>query len=85
MDGSASGHRYPRPVTASETPTGAVLDVPALAKELGARFAESGHELYLVGGTVRDLILGRPAPDWDTLARRPRSCRGGPTASTSSA
>ncbi len=48
------------------TPSGAVFpDVPALAKELGARFADAGHELYLVGGTVRDLLLGRTAPDWD--------------------
>jgi poly(A) polymerase len=44
---------------------GAALDVPPLAKELGARFADAGHELYLVGGTVRDLLLGREAPDWD--------------------
>jgi poly(A) polymerase len=44
---------------------GAALDVPTLAETLGARFAEAGHELYLVGGTVRDLLLGREAPDWD--------------------
>jgi poly(A) polymerase len=44
---------------------GAALDVPPLAKELGARFADAGHELYLVGGTVRDQLLGRHARDWD--------------------
>lgn len=44
---------------AEQMPTGALLDVPALAKDLGARFAEAGHELYLVGGSVRDLLLGR--------------------------
>jgi poly(A) polymerase len=43
---------------ASRSP-GAVLEVPPLAKELGARFAEAGEELYLVGGTVRDLLLQR--------------------------
>ena len=42
-----------------------VVDVPAIAKELGARFADAGHELYLVGGSVRDLILGRPTIDLD--------------------
>jgi poly(A) polymerase len=44
---------------------GAVLDVPPLAKELGARFAEAGHELYLVGGMVRDMLLGSGTPDFD--------------------
>ncbi|RVW02355.1 CCA tRNA nucleotidyltransferase [Rhodococcus spongiicola] len=32
---------------------------------LGARFAEAGHELYLVGGSVRDAILGRLGTDLD--------------------
>ena len=41
--GSASGRRYPRSVIVSQTPTGAVLDVPAIAKELGVRFADAGH------------------------------------------
>jgi poly(A) polymerase len=44
---------------------GAVLDVPALARELGARFVDAGHELYLVGGSVRDIVRGKPFPDWD--------------------
>ena len=47
---------------ADQTPSGAGLDVPSIAKELGVRFAEAGHELYLVGGSVRDLLLHRPSP-----------------------
>jgi poly(A) polymerase len=47
------------------TPPGAVLQVDPLARELGDRFAEAGHELYLVGGVVRDLVLGRLADDTD--------------------
>ncbi len=39
-------------------------DLPLFAK-LGARFAEAGHELALVGGPVRDAFLGRKAPDLD--------------------
>lgn len=33
--------------------------------ELGARFAEAGHELALVGGPVRDAMLGRRSNDLD--------------------
>ena len=39
--------------------------VHPLAVELGRRFAAAGHELYLVGGSVRDVVLGRDAPDLD--------------------
>jgi poly(A) polymerase len=44
---------------------GAVLEVDPLAIELGERFSTAGHQLYLVGGVVRDLVLGRAAPDAD--------------------
>jgi poly(A) polymerase len=35
------------------------------ARDLGRRFALAGHELYLVGGTVRDTLLGRASTDVD--------------------
>ena len=38
---------------------------PPLAIELGSVFAAAGYELALVGGTVRDLLLGRPSADLD--------------------
>jgi poly(A) polymerase len=38
---------------------GARLEVPAIATELGERFAAAGFELYLVGGVVRDMLLRR--------------------------
>ncbi len=44
---------------------GALLDVPPLAIELGERFRLAGYELYLVGGVVRDLLLGRDHGDLD--------------------
>jgi poly(A) polymerase len=37
---------------------GALLEVPPIAKELGERFRLAGHELVIVGGAVRDLLLG---------------------------
>ena len=42
---------------------GRLVDVYPEARELGERFAAAGHELYLVGGTVRDTLLagGDPA------------------------
>ncbi len=36
---------------------GQLVDVFPEARELGERFAAAGHELYLVGGTVRDALL----------------------------
>lgn len=44
---------------------GALLEVPPVARELGERFRLAGHELYLVGGVVRDLLLGRTHGDLD--------------------
>ncbi|MGI8696391.1 MAG: CCA tRNA nucleotidyltransferase [Mycobacteriales bacterium] len=36
-----------------------------VADALGARFAAAGHELHLVGGSVRDALLGRLGDDLD--------------------
>jgi poly(A) polymerase len=41
-------------------------------RELGAMFAAAGHDLYLVGGSVRDAVLRRLSPDLDfTTDARP--------------
>ena len=52
----------PRPREAAARLLSAVS--PA-ASELGARFAREGHELALVGGSVRDVFLGRDPGDLD--------------------
>jgi poly(A) polymerase len=39
--------------------TGALLDVDPLAVDLGERFRVAGFRLVLVGGSVRDLVVGR--------------------------
>jgi poly(A) polymerase len=41
------------------------LRVPEPLERLGEAFREAGHELYLVGGYVRDALLGRAHPDVD--------------------
>ncbi|GAA1850141.1 CCA tRNA nucleotidyltransferase [Asanoa iriomotensis] len=42
-----------------------LIRVSPVADELGRRFAKAGHELHLVGGSVRDALLGRLGDDLD--------------------
>jgi poly(A) polymerase len=51
-------------MTAARSPAD-LIAVPAEAERLGAAFEAVGHELHLVGGTVRDALMGRPAVDLD--------------------
>jgi poly(A) polymerase len=49
-----------------------LLRIAPIADELTARFAGAGHQLYLVGGSVRDALLGRLSSDLDfTTDARP--------------
>jgi poly(A) polymerase len=49
-----------------------MLQVPEVADDLAARFTAAGHRLYLVGGSVRDALLGRAVSDLDfTTDARP--------------
>ncbi|MDQ5810442.1 MAG: CCA tRNA nucleotidyltransferase, partial [Actinomycetota bacterium] len=41
------------------------LEIPEPLVRLGEAFRGAGHELYLVGGYVRDALLGREHPDAD--------------------
>jgi poly(A) polymerase len=41
------------------------MDSELLAKQVIARLRAAGHQAWLVGGCVRDLLLGRPAKDFD--------------------
>jgi poly(A) polymerase len=42
-----------------------MLRISPLADDLGTLFAHSGHELALVGGSVRDALLGHAGDDFD--------------------
>lgn len=42
-----------------------LLDIPQPAIELGERFQKAGHQLFLVGGAVRDAVLERPVDELD--------------------
>jgi poly(A) polymerase len=42
-----------------------LMRVSPVADELGRRFVAAGHELHLVGGSVRDALLGRLGDDLD--------------------
>jgi poly(A) polymerase len=42
-----------------------LIRLAPVADELGRRFAKAGHELHLVGGSVRDALLGRLGDDLD--------------------
>jgi len=42
---------------------GQLIDAHPEARELGERFEAAGHELYLVGGSVRDTLLARVEDD----------------------
>jgi poly(A) polymerase len=42
-----------------------LLRIAPVVDELGTRFADAGHEIALVGGPVRDILLGRGSKDLD--------------------
>ena len=41
------------------------IKIPVILQKFYAIFAQHGYEAYLVGGAVRDMLLGKPASDWD--------------------
>ena len=54
------------------TSPGTSIDVPASVQAVLDRLWTHGHAAYVVGGSVRDALLGRAAKDWDlTTDARP--------------
>jgi poly(A) polymerase len=65
-DTSAASAAQRRDLTAVQRNAVAeLLRVSPVADELGRRFTAAGHELHLVGGSVRDALLGRLGDDLD--------------------
>lgn len=53
-----------------------LVKIAPVAEELAERFSAAGHKLYLVGGSVRDALLGRLGTDLDfTTDARPEQVR----------
>src|SRR5690606_21283619 len=48
-----------------------LLRIAPVVDELGRRFRDAGHELALVGGSVRDALLGRLGKDLDFTTSAP--------------
>ncbi|MBR3307676.1 MAG: HD domain-containing protein [Lachnospiraceae bacterium] len=50
--------------------------IPAGAAEILERLRDAGYEAYVVGGCVRDCLLGRTPADWDiTTSARPQQIK----------
>ena len=41
------------------------VELPKSVQEILNKFNKTGYEIYIVGGAVRDIIMGRPTNDWD--------------------
>lgn len=41
------------------------VKIPVELKKMHEIFSKNGYEAYLVGGAVRDMLLGKDASDWD--------------------
>lgn len=41
------------------------IDLPKSVKEILDKFDKAGYEIYIVGGAVRDILMGRSTNDWD--------------------
>ncbi len=52
------------------------IQIPEKAKYIIETIQNAGFEAYVVGGCVRDSILGRPPEDWDiTTSARPEQVK----------
>lgn len=41
------------------------FSIPTEVGVISKKFEEAGYEIYIVGGAVRDMVMGKPVMDWD--------------------
>ncbi|MDA3628571.1 CCA tRNA nucleotidyltransferase [Saccharopolyspora oryzae] len=75
-DSTSSAELQARERQAQRNAVVELVRVAPVAEELAERFAAAGHRLFLVGGSVRDALLGRLGTDLDfTTEARPEQVR----------
>lgn len=47
------------------------IEIPQNVVEIGQRLENAGYEAYVVGGCVRDAVLGKTPHDWDITTNAP--------------
>ncbi|MCL5010815.1 MAG: HD domain-containing protein [Patescibacteria group bacterium] len=53
------------------------MNIPEKIKKILAILQKAGYEAYIVGGCVRDLLIGKPPADWDvTTNAKPQEIEG---------
>jgi poly(A) polymerase len=73
---SSAGNNRTTLSSAQRTAVRHLLRIAPVADELAARFTASGHEIALVGGSVRDALLDRLGSDLDlTTSARPEETK----------
>jgi tRNA nucleotidyltransferase (CCA-adding enzyme) len=56
---------------AKKEDVGKGIKVPDFVKTILRRLHNGGHEAYIVGGAVRDVLMNQPATDWDITTSAP--------------
>ena len=52
------------------------IEIPFAVRQILEKLGQSGYEGYIVGGCVRDMLLGRSPEDWDiTTSARPEQVK----------
>lgn len=78
MPGAAAQLTIPEEAAQTAMPQAAVqISMPDAAARIIKRLTQAGHEAYIVGGCVRDSLLGREPGDWDiTTSALPEQVKG---------